>query len=167
MTSAEFLTGKVLAAYVGAMRISITATLGLLICFIAACMDPLHNYDECVEIERARCEVRGQCQQTEDKAFNKSYPDFDVDTCLAYAKEHCRTRKIAGDGWDQRDVEDCVNSINALRDHCDALIPRGHDETEDLADCWFIDGVDSEHPPEDTEEDTGSAPDSDLSDAGD
>ena len=115
-------------------------------------MDPLHNYDECVQIESARCQARADCQGT-DEAFDQAYPDFDNDTCIAYAKEHCRTRKIAGTGWDQRDVAKCVDTIRALKDDCDALIPRGVDETEYVDACWFIDGIDSA-PPEDTETDT-------------
>ena len=124
-------------------------------------MDPLHNYNECVEIESARCDARTECQGNE--VFDKSYPDFDGATCLAYAKEHCRTRKIGADQdlWNQRDVDDCATAILGLAENCDALIPRGIDETEDLGACWFIDGKDTAAP--EPEPDTNS----DTADAGD
>ncbi len=103
-------------------------------------MDPKPNYTECVEIETARCQVRDRC--VGDPAFDESYPDFDEATCITYAKEHCRTRKIGGEGWDQADVEHCVTAVKALP--CVALVPRGIDETEKISECWFIDETSSD-----------------------
>lgn len=110
-------------------------------------MDPKPNYSECVEIETARCEVRDGC--IGDPSFDKSYPVFDTATCLTYAKEHCRTRKIGGEGWDQADVEACTTAIENLP--CAALIPRGIDETESIAGdpCWFIDVPSTDEEPAD------------------
>lgn len=127
-------------------------------------MDPLHNYNECVEIESARCEARTECQGNE--AFDQSYPDFDHDTCITYAKEHCRTRKIDGTNWEQGNVDACAAAITALSENCDALIPRGNDETEAIRECWFIDGLDTAEPEMDTV-DTNSDPDTDSPDGGD
>ena len=123
-------------------------------------MDPLHNYDECVQIETARCDARAACKGTE--TFDASYPGFDKDTCIAYAKENCRTRKIgaAGTLWDQRDVESCVTAIGDLS--CDDLIPRGIDETESLDACWFIDGIDTAAPNSDTDTETDTDTDTDA-----
>jgi hypothetical protein len=110
------------------------------------CKEPVYNYSECVQIETARCDVRDGC--TGEEEFDHSYPGFDRDTCVAYSKEHCKTRKLGGEGWDQDDVEACALSILDLS--CDDLIPRGNDETEKLKDCWFIENENSD-PGEDTE----------------
>ena len=109
--------------------------------FFLSCMDPRPNYDECVDIETARCNVREQCRSNED--FDDEYPDFDVDACIRYGKEHCRTRKIAGEDWVQRDVEDCVTAILSLKSTCDQLFPRGVDETESIGQCNFLDNTDA------------------------
>lgn len=118
---------------------------------ILGCMDPTPDYEECVKIETARCDARDQCRGEE--SFDEAYPHFDVDTCVAYAKEHCRTRKISGDYTPQQ-VDDCVAAI--IEDvTCDDLIPRGVDETKDLWDCHFIDDRDAGPRPPDPEEDGG------------
>ena len=122
-------------------------------------MDPTHNYDECVEIETARCKVRDACKGNAE--FDKSYKDFDVKTCIAYSKEHCRTRKIEGDDWDQGDVDKCVAAIMSLEKDCSRLIPRGIDETEEIGQCNFIENGDAgliDLTPEESDPDTG-APD--------
>lgn len=162
------MTDSTFRAYFHAMKFSI---LLIKICFIgifaSGCLDDLHNYDECVQIETARCDVRAECQG--DEAFDDAYPDFDRATCVAYIKEHCRTRKLAGKTWDQSDIDKCATAVSELEDNCDALIPRGVDETEDLDECWFINGsepVDSTDDTDDTDED-GSDTSTDSSDAGD
>ncbi len=105
------------------------------------CMDPTPDYDECVEIETARCDIRSDC--VGNKKFDEAYPKFDGDTCVAYAKEHCRTRKIEGD-YDPRQLERCVRSIR--RDlTCSDLTPKGVDEIveADLCACRFLTGRDA------------------------
>ena len=104
-------------------------------------MDPRPNYDECVQIETARCDVRETC--IGNKAFDKAYPDFDRDTCVAYSKEHCRTRRITGEDWEQKDVDKCVKAILSLKQDCGRLIPKGEDETEDIGQCNFIEDGDA------------------------
>ena len=102
-------------------------------------MDPTPDYDECVKIETARCDIRTDCMGR--PAFDKAYPDFDGETCIAYAEEHCRTRRIK-EGYEPRQVERCAGSIR--RDlTCADLIPRGVDETKDLCACAFISGKDA------------------------
>ena len=140
--------------------------LGLLLLLCSSglgCMDPKPNYDECVDIETARCEARDSC--VGGKKFDKEYPDFDVETCIAYAKEHCRTRKIGGEGWDEDDVKACVDAIkqiNKKNQRCGELMPRGVDETEDLDACEFIEAPDDE----DGKRSDGGPRESDTSDTG-
>ena len=124
-------------------------------------MDPKPDYDECVQIETARCEVRKQCEDAE--GFKDSYKRFNVDTCIAYSKEHCSTRKIRGTDWDQGNVEACVEAILSLKYDCSRLIPKGIDETESIGQCNFIDNGDAGLidliPKEGTESDDDGSPD--------
>jgi hypothetical protein len=117
----------------------------------SGCMDPTPDYDECVEIETARCDIREACLG--DAAFDASYPKFDGATCVAYAKEHCRTRKIIGD-YTPRQLDACINAMQELT--CQELIPRGVDETKTLWDCAFIDDRDAGPRPAVTPEDAGA-----------
>ena len=97
--------------------------------------------------------------------FNKEYPGFDEKNCIAYAEEHCRTRKIGGDSrsWGQQDVEACVNAINGLSSSCIKLTPRGVDETEDLPQCDFLEApLESNATDSTTQIDTGATMDSDT-----
>jgi hypothetical protein len=119
-----------------------------------SCMDPTPDYNECVQIETARCDIRAECKGDED--FDKEYPKFDGKTCIAYAKEHCRTREIGGD-YTVEQLEACVTAIREDLT-CDDLIPRGTDEIKkkNLWDCHFIDGRDAgPKPPEDADNDAG------------
>lgn len=124
------------------------AALGIL---LPACMDATPDYSECVQIETARCDIREQCRGK--KAFDEAYPKFDGDTCVAYAKEHCRTRKIEGDYTEQQ-LEACVKAIREDLT-CKDLIPRGVVETETLWDCAFIDDRDAGPRPPKPAEDAG------------
>ena len=130
---------------------------GIVIC---SCMDPLKNYDACIEIETARCEKRHSCRDNE--TFQSRFDDFDKETCIAYIKEHCRTREIQGEGWDDRDVERCAQ---AIRDDvaCDQLDP-GVDETQEYLEdaCWFIEAEEDDERTDtstDTSTDTQSGDD--------
>ncbi len=135
------------------MKIIITIQLLFAVLLLSGCMDPIYNYNECVEIETARCNVREECKG--DKTFDKSYPNFDVKSCISYAKEHCRTRKIKGDNWDQKNVDSCSAAILQLKDDCRTLTPKGVDETEELSECSFIEGNDTDSTASDSE-DAGS-----------
>jgi hypothetical protein len=104
-------------------------------------MDPRPNYDECVQIEEARCEVRKDCMKDDDVA--EAYSDFDFDTCIAYSKEHCRTREIQGEKWDQKNITACVEAIRSLKYDCKRLLPKGEDETEAIGQCNFIENGDA------------------------
>jgi hypothetical protein len=104
-------------------------------------MDPRPNYDECVQIETARCRVRGECQGIDE--FDNAYGGFDVDTCISYSKEHCRTRRLNGVNWTQKDVDACVDAILSLKNDCTRLLPKGIDETEKIGQCNFIDNGDA------------------------
>jgi hypothetical protein len=133
-----------------------------------ACMDPLHDYQECVQIETARCKLRQDCKKSGNAVFKEKFKDFDYDTCVAYAKEHCRTREIGGgdenvwQNWSDKDVDKCADAILALfPNHCVDLDP-SVDETEwDFMDdvCGFLNKIEKEEPEEDagTEEETPDA----------
>ncbi|MBW2278643.1 MAG: hypothetical protein JRF63_14215, partial [Deltaproteobacteria bacterium] len=104
-----------------------------------SCMDPLHDYNKCVKVETARCQLRESCVS-----------GFDYGTCVAFYKEFCRTRKINGPGSDMLTdemVQACVDAILAVP--CESLIP-GFDETELLPECEFL-----QKEPEDTDPDAG------------
>jgi hypothetical protein len=164
------LTVSAFISYLRSMKLSsmFLITFCLIWMLASGCSDGLHNYDECVQIETARCDVRAECQ--EDEAFDAAYPKFDRATCIAYIKEHCRTRKIAGKNWDQSDVNKCATAVTGLKDNCDALIPRGIDETEDLDECWFINGiepVESDDDTDDTNKEDSETTSDNSSDAGD
>jgi len=118
-------------------------------------MDPLHEYDECVKIENARCDLRAACQG-KDAAFDKHFPDFDRDTCIAYAREHCRTREIQGQGWTKSDLNACVEAISDLAPSgCSRLDP-AVDETESLEECAFIEqGEDAGEIDSESDDDAG------------
>lgn len=128
------------------MRAYLKSILAFVPLTLLGCMDSLHDYDECVEIETARCDLRDACKKAGDKEFEKNFSDFDKDTCIAYAKEHCRTREIKGDESEgegavaQDDIKKCTDAIKAMApDRCDELDP-GVDETEKWleTECWFI-----------------------------
>lgn len=123
--------------------------IGLVVC---ACMDPLKDYDACIEIETARCEKRHSCRDNE--VFRTRFDDFDVKTCIAYIKEHCRTREIQGEGWNDRDVEECAVAIQEDL-ACEKLDP-GVDETGEYLEeaCWFIE---AEKKDEQTDTDTDAS----------
>lgn len=135
----------------------IAVCIGLVVC---ACMDPLKNYDACIEIETARCEKRHSCRDNEE--FQKRFNDFDVKTCIAYIKEHCRTREIQGEGWNDRDVEECAVAIREDL-ACGQLDP-GVDETEEYLEeaCWFIE-AEKKDEQTDTETDTSTDTTTDTS----
>lgn len=112
----------------------------------SGCMDPLHDYKKCVEVETARCQLREQCD-----------PGFDYATCVAYYKEFCRTRKMNGPGSDvltDEMVQDCIDAI--LEVPCEVLVP-GRDETELLPECDFL-----QKKPTDTDPDAGADGDTDT-----
>ena len=144
-------------------------------------MDKPQDFAACKKIEIARCELRNDCKGFVDPDanpnFSKRFPGFDLDTCITYAKEHCRTRKIgtSDSEWDGDDLDGCIAAIGALYPvHCGDL-SRSKDETEfteiavaieDAPDdggagdagvelkpmaewCWFI-----EAPEEEDEEDS-------------
>jgi hypothetical protein len=100
-------------------------------------MDPLHDYDECVAIEEARCERRGECQA--EGTLSSSFKKFDRDTCVSHAKEHCRIKKLGQDlatDTDSDPLSSCIEAIGNV--DCKSLDPK-YDETERLPECWFID----------------------------
>ena len=124
-------------------------------------MDDLHDYDECVQIEEARCQLRDDCKEQGDPTFLKEFKKFDYDTCVAYAKEHCRTRKIGGGEWEKwtgKDVDRCSNAIKALYPtYCKDLHP-SVDETEWLMMeevCGFINEIEEDEPDIDAGPDAG------------
>jgi hypothetical protein len=113
-----------------------------------SCLDSLQDYEECKEIENARCALRQKCDESGNQAFQKEFPNFDFATCVAYAKEHCRTRKIGSTAsWKPSDVHACAQAISALDlAFCSELDP-AVDETESapLASfCWFIEAPEEE-----------------------
>jgi hypothetical protein len=130
------------------------------------CMDPLHNYDACVEIETARCQKRADCIAD---AADFEYPGFDYDTCVTYYKENCRTREMNGLHADQaaeKDVQGCIDAIRKLS--CDK-ISWGVNETYDLPACDFLEdhdtGIDRDSGSDtdgDTDGDTDTDGDSDV-----
>jgi hypothetical protein len=108
------------------MRIAFLAILSFALAFVA-CMDPLHDYSGCVRIEKARCQLRENCDS-----------GFDYETCVAYYQEFCRTRKMNGPNSDvltPEMVQACVDAI--LNVPCEVLNP-GLDETELLPECDFL-----------------------------
>jgi hypothetical protein len=95
-------------------------------------MDPLHDYQECRAIERARCDLRESCD-----------PGFDTATCYAYYDELCRTRELKGPGAEtltDAQLQACLAAVAAFP--CEQLNP-GIDETEALPECGFVQTVDS------------------------
>ncbi len=164
----------------------IVITTGVIVCAAAGCQDPLKEYAECKKIEFARCELRQDCQNdpdnvlsnTDQAAFNKEFKGFDYDTCIAYAKEHCRTRKIGGGeeelrelegygNWSGTDVKDCATAIKALYPAGCVKLDKSEDETEEnkfpevFDTCWFInEDKDDDEEPEDAgtgDTDTGDS----------
>ncbi|MCP4604038.1 MAG: hypothetical protein GY847_26535 [Proteobacteria bacterium] len=131
---------------------------------VLGCLDSLHDYSECKEIEFARCELRRDCQDEGNGDFKKEFKDFDYDTCIAYSEEHCRTRKIGGGDeeiygkWNGKNVDRCVKAINDLfPGHCKDL-DRSVDETEwEFMEetCWFINELEEEEEEEEEPEDAG------------
>ncbi len=112
---------------------------------LAGCMDSLNDYEDCVTIETARCDLRESCD-----------PGFDRSTCVAYYKEFCRTREIdgpLGKNASDNQVDACVAAIKTY--DCLLLDPKV-DETTDIPACEFL-------WPKDSEEDSGT---DDLPDAG-
>ncbi len=158
----------------------IVIEIAVLSLLVFGCQDPLHEYEECKEIENARCELRRDCYKAGNAEFRKEYKGFDYDTCVAYAEEHCRTRKIGGGeeedienhgDWTNKDVNDCVKAIGALHpDQCKDL-DKSIDETESkrfptVAEvCWFINKPEEEEEEEEPD-DAGTDSSSDDSDAG-
>jgi len=67
-----------------------------------ACMGDLHEYSECVQVETARCEFRDRCDAS-----------FDVQSCVAYYKEFCRTREIETD-FEPAQIDACIADMDAL-----------------------------------------------------
>lgn len=129
----------------------------VLVCGAAGgCMDKLYDYERCVDIESARCDLRDRC-----------IDGFDVETCYAYYEEFCRTRKLKNDkGIDKTDVEECVAAIEALP--CEALYDTegalaAVDETASLPECDFIETPDDDA---DAGGDTDVDTDTDPGDAG-
>ena len=124
-------------------RVAIIISLAVL-CTLG-CMDPLEDYQECVEIETARCSLREKCSSS-----------FDFDTCVAYAREHCRTRQIPNDCNGSNNLQPCVNAcVDAIEQvDCD-LLEMSYNETENLEECEFLD-------PPDEEPDAGSDTDTDT-----
>lgn len=133
---------------------------------VAGCKDPLHDYQECVDIETARCRLRASCVGV--SSFDKEFPNFDENTCVAYAKEHCRTRKIHASGFTRKQVDDCIDAIAQVP--CENLA-MNTTETMALSECAFLTAPvssDTESQPQtssdsavDTQEQTES-PDSDT-----
>lgn len=112
-------------------------------------MDSLRDYQECKDIETARCDLRDSCKG--DKVFDKQFPGFDRATCVAYAAEHCRTREIGGAvDWEGTDVDKCVAAI--LTVDC-AVLQKGDDETETLDPCAFINSKSEDEDPDDSSDD--------------
>lgn len=126
-------------------------------------MDDLHEYEECVQIEKARCRLRQDCDEAGVPAFKDNFKEFDYDTCVAYAKEHCRTREIGGGDWETwngNDVDDCAEAIVALSPTYCADLDPSIDETEwsFMQDaCGFLDEVEEEEPEEDAGADEADA----------
>ena len=110
-----------------------------------SCMDDLHNYNDCVQIETARCEFRDRCDA-----------GFDVAGCVTYYEEFCRTRKIKAD-FKETQVDDCLADIDALgsAEQCVRLDELGSKSEicvfSELASCREFLCI------KDTEEDTGDA----------
>ncbi len=127
--------------------------------FAMGCVEEKHDSKQCKEIEIARCELRLNCQTeasedpVEKADFDHRFPGFDLDTCIAFAKEHCGTKKLGAKVLCTEQsinlcVDQCVEAILALGptpadagvqgpNSCDDL-SRGEDETLDLPECDFI-----------------------------
>jgi hypothetical protein len=131
--------------------------------FAMGCVEDKPDYKQCRDIEIARCELRANCQTAayedpiDKQNFNDRFPNFDLDTCIAFAKEHCGTRKLGATEVclaTHVSINDCVDlCVEAILglgpDPADAgvqgpnacgLIERGKDETLKLPDCDFIQG---------------------------
>lgn len=115
---------------------------------LGACMDDIHDYDHCLDIEDARCARRDACLGSSEE-FDSRFKGFDLDTCEAYAREHCRTRELQGDDDPAPEtVQACLNAISQVP--C-AEIYKDEDETEDIPACEFIEE------PEEEEGDAGTS----------
>ena len=152
-----FLDLRARGSYGWSMRTLFTSVLAFISLAQLCCMDSLHEYDECVEIETARCDLRNECKKTNDEVFKEKFSGFDKDTCIAYAKEHCRTREIQGvESVAEEDVTKCADAIVALAPQRCAELDPGVDETEEWLEeeCGFIE--EEEEPSEDVSgEDAG------------
>ena len=98
---------------------------------LGSCIESGEHYEECVDIEDARCVVRDLCSE--------DFPDFDLRHCQIYAGENCRVRGILGE-FKKSDVEDCKDAILALPCDDPNLVDDDEDETESIPECDFIEG---------------------------
>lgn len=126
------------------------------IVFLAApgCMDQSKDYDKCLDVESARCQFRGECDDS-----------FDVDQCIYYYSEQCRTRKLT-ESATQKEIDACVSDIDNLGsvDDCNRL-DKLKDQNEvcafgELASCaLFLCDTDTDSAT-DTNEEADTASDS-------
>ena len=131
------------------MRFLIMAIIAAVL-LTGGCMDELHSYEECVQIETARCELRESCE-------GELGYKFDYDTCVVYYEEFCRTRKMNGPGsaaLTQAMVDACIAAI--MQVPCKWLND-GLDETDMLPECDFL-----HTDPKDGGPDGGTDPDPDA-----
>lgn len=142
--------------------------------YAMGCVEDKHDYNQCKDIEYARCELRANCQtaayQNEDPEarvdFDDRFPDFELEQCISHAREHCGTKKLGAKSRCKElsiniCVDQCVEAILNLGPrfdagvmegpHCDDL-ERGIDETLPLPECDFVQTKDEN---EDLDRDAG------------
>jgi len=110
---------------------------------LAACGGVSDDYDLCVDVEKARCERRAACQA--DPKYADSFKGFDLEKCVDYYHEICRTRDLA-DTIDQGDAADqlpkCLSAIKKYP--CSRLYPVADTSIAEtlqkslLASCPFL-----------------------------
>ncbi|NLN61789.1 MAG: hypothetical protein GX146_02805 [Myxococcales bacterium] len=123
---------------------------------VTACMGDLTHYDECIDVETARCELRHRCDAS-----------FDVSGCTMYYREFCRTRKIESE-FTAVQVDACVADIDKLGtpEQCQRVANmKGKTEVcafDELASCQQFLCPADDPPPEDTGKKTEDEIDSDT-----
>ena len=102
-------------------------------------MDPLHNYNACVDIETARCQKREECKNS-----------FDQKTCVSFYKEFCRTRRFKGPGREnltEANINACIAAIDSIE--CSSFDADVNPNSLDIFDIdadsgtpWYCDYLD-------------------------
>ncbi len=97
-------------------------TFPALILLAVACGGVSDDYDLCLRVEKARCERRAACKN--DPEVASKLKDFDLNQCVDYYEEICRTRDLASD-VDKTEAEAELNGcLKAIaKSPCNELYP--------------------------------------------